>query len=125
MKELIYSACMAIVLILLVIGTGMIVYITMSGVGDALHDAIQLDNAPCQNITIIDTFSESYGYMGSYTYYCLVGQDKSVYKMYFGINMTDIYRWKSIERGQSYSLKIYKNDAEFCDQDIIESSYER
>jgi len=86
--------------------------------GTTINDYDELDNSQCHNYIINDTFSQVHGSMGASTFYYIVSND-NIYKMSLGYNATKIYKWKSIIKGQIYTMKIYKNYAEFCNDEIL------
>lgn len=87
--------------------------------GTIINDYKNLDNSQCQKIIINDTFSQIRGNFGSATYYYIVTSDNKIYELAVGRNSTKLYAWKTIVKGQEYSLQIYDEYAEFCGDIVL------
>jgi hypothetical protein len=107
------------IMVIVMIATFSLHLMMLTKVGGMISDYDKLDNSQCHIIIINDTFSQIRGSIGSSTYYYIVSDDNTIYELVAGENATKIYKWKTIVKGQEYSLKTYNEYAEFCNDNIV------
>lgn len=114
-NPMLMKTCIFIVIIIAILSLPLLILFDF---GNIMNDYNNLDKEPCQKIIINDTFSQTRGMYGASTYYYIVINDNKIYELVVGQNATKIYKWKTIAKGQKYNLKIYKEYAEFCEDEI-------
>lgn len=113
------TAAGIIIMIIVMVAIFSLPLMMLTKVGDRISDYDKLDNSRCHAIIIDDTFSQTRGSIGSSTYYYIVSNDTIIYELVVGGNTTRIYKWKTIVKGQEYSLKTYNEYGEFCNDQIL------
>jgi len=81
----------------------------------SLTIAANIDGSPCQNIVVIDKFSDtSSGLFGGGSNYYITDNKNSTYQMWITGNITEIKQWRDIVIGNEYGIRYSGKDATFC-----------